>query len=96
MTIHAMPTLSRGARIDWERVIMDIQRSTWLANSSDRYSHRAIARACGRGENWVWNLKNVPGTEPKFHDALLLLGLWAEKTGLDQYPLHREFERSTG
>lgn len=91
-----LPDVANGARIDWERVIMDIQRSTWLASSSDRYSHRAIAHACGRGENWVWSLKNIPGTEPKFHDALLLLGLWAEKTGLEQYPLHRESERIAG
>lgn len=88
--------IARGARIDWERVILDIQRSTWLANSSDRYSHRAIANACGRGENWVWSLKNIPGTEPKFHDAMLLLGLWVEKTGGAALPLHRESERIAG
>lgn len=75
---------------------MDIQRSTWLARSSERYSLRAIGQACNRGQNWVWCLKNVPNTEPKFHDALLLLGLWAEKTGKQSIPFHREFERLGG
>jgi len=87
------PDIAQGARIDWEQVVLDIQRSTWLDSASDRYSHRAIAHACGRGENWVWSLKNIPGTEPKFHDALLLLGLWAEKTGGEALPLRRESER---
>lgn len=85
-----------GVRIDWERVILEIQRSTWMEGRSDRFSNRAIARACGRGENWVWSLKNIPGTEPKFHDAIMLLGLWAEKTGGERIPLHRESERIAG
>jgi hypothetical protein len=79
-----------GSRVDWPMVIIQIQRSTWLAGASQRMSHRAIADACGRGENWVWALKNIPGTEPKFHDGLMLLGLWSEKVEGGTLPLHRE------
>ncbi len=75
---------------------MDIQRSTWLAGTSERYSDVAIARACGRGKTWTWSLRNIPGTEPKFHDALLLLGLWVEKTGGTTPPVRRETERIAG
>lgn len=84
--------LAAGARVDWPGVVVQIQRSTWLAGASQRMSHKAIAQACGRGENWVWALKNIPGTEPKFHDGLLLLGLWSEATGFlpEALPLHLE------
>lgn len=87
--------LLEGRRIDWERVVLDIQRSAWLREQSQWKSLRAIAHACGRGENWAWSLKNIPNTEPKFHDALLLIGLWAETTGGTALPLHRESERAT-
>lgn len=96
-TVLPHPTgLREGFRINWERLIIDIQRSTWLDGSSQRYSLKAIATACGRGENWAWNLKNIPGTEPRYHDALMLLGLWVEKTGKTnaELPVHREFERA--
>lgn len=91
--------VTEGARVDWERVIIDIQRSTWLADKSQRKSLREISSACGRGgvagHNWAWNLKNIPGTEPKFHDAMMLLALWSEKTGKkgEELPLRRDFER---
>ena len=91
-----LPDVANGARIDWERVVMDIQRSMWLSGKSERYSDVAIARACGRGKTWTWALRNIPGTEPKFHDALLLLGLWAEKTGGTTLPHRRESERIAG
>lgn len=73
-----------GDRIDWERVIMDIQRATAMAGLSERASIDEIARACGRTSTWAWNLKNVPGTQPKLHDGLVLLGLWAEVMGQDR------------
>lgn len=79
-----------GVRVDWPAVIMAIQRSTWLIGTSQRMSNRAIADACGRGENWAWALKNIPGTEPKFHDGMLLLGLWAEHCRGAELPVHRE------
>jgi len=76
--------MSPGDRIDWERVIMDIQRATGLADMSDRASLAEIASACGRTFTWAWNLKNIPGTQPKLHDGLILLGLWAEVMGQDK------------
>lgn len=86
--------LLEGRRIDWERVVLDIQRSTWLVDGSQRMALESIARACGRSYAWAWALKNVAGTEPKFHDALLLIGLWAETTGGHSLPLHRESNRA--
>lgn len=90
-----LQVLAMQARVDWPGVIRDIQRSTWLAGASQRRSNRSIAEACGRGENWTWALKNIPGTEPKFHDGLLLLGLWVESTGkpAGELPVHRESEQ---
>lgn len=84
-----------GARVDWERVIIDIQRSTWLADKSQRMGIKSIAKACGRTFSWAWNLKNIPNTQPKFHDGLMLLALWSEKTGKpgSELPLHLESER---
>lgn len=67
--------VTEGARVDWERVIIDIQRSTWLAEKSQRKSLKAIGHACGRGDTWAWSLKNIPGTQPTFHDGLMLLTL---------------------
>lgn len=90
-----LSVVTQGARVDWERVIIDIQRSTWLADKSQRKSLKAISHACGRGDTWAWSLKNIPGTQPTFHDGLMLLGLWHEKTGKDgkELPLLRDFKR---
>lgn len=87
--------INTGIRVDWERVIIDIQRSTWLADKSQRKSLKAISHACGRGDTWAWSLKNIPGTQPTFHDGLMLLGLWQEKTGIDgnELPLLRDSKR---
>jgi hypothetical protein len=63
-------------RIDWFRVVVDLQRAG--------YSHERIAAECMRGKTWVWSLQNVPGTEPRFHDGMLLLGLWAQATKKEQ------------
>ncbi len=82
-----LTSLLEGRRIDWEQVVLDIQRSAWLREQGQWTSLKAIALSVGRTEGWVWNLKNIPGTEPKFHDALLLIGLWAEKTGKVDLPL---------
>lgn len=76
-----LTNLLDGRRIDWERVVMQIQRSAWLASMSHTASLSAISQACGRNDTWAWQLKNVPGTEPKFHDGLMLLGLWSNVTG---------------
>lgn len=68
-------------RIDWERVLIDIQQSSWARGQGDRMSLESIGDHCGRSFGWAWNLKNIPGTEPRGHDALRLLLLWAECTG---------------
>ena len=90
--------LLEGRRIDWERVVLDIQRSSWLKGKSQRMSESEIAQACGRGRNWVWALKNIPNTEPKFHDALLRIGLWAQVTGgkAEGLPICRESDHPAG
>lgn len=94
-TLPRLPTLQEGERIDWDRLLLDIQRSTWLADSSQRMSLEAIALACGRSYSWAWALKNLQ-SEPRFHDALMLIGLWVEKTGGTELPLYRDFNRGGG
>lgn len=63
-------------RLDWSRIIFDLERCG--------LSQRAIGRECGHedaeaGRVWAHRLKNIPGTQPKFHHGALLLGLWAER-----------------
>lgn len=68
--------------IDWSRVVTDLE--------ADGMSWSEIAQACGfndqsrrspsdGGKTWVHRLKNVPDTQPMFHDGALLLGLWADR-----------------
>lgn len=63
--------------IDWSRLIFDLEALGM--------SQRQIGVECGMsteiGGTWVNRLKNIPGTQPKYHAGALLLGLWAEKTG---------------
>jgi len=61
--------LTKPSRIDWWQVITDLERA--------EVSHERIAAECLRSKGWVDNLKNTPGTEPRFHDGAVLLGLWA-------------------
>lgn len=63
-------------RVDWWRVITDLQRSG--------YSIERIAAECLRSVGWVMGLKNIPDTEPRFADGMLLLALWASATGNSQ------------
>lgn len=69
----AAPT-KRRHRIDWSALVFDLERAG--------YSQREIGRECDMPESvagpWVNRLKNIPGTQPKFHSGALLLGLWAE------------------
>lgn len=44
-------------------------------------SQREIGGQCEADQTWVQRLKNVPGTQPKLHNGLLLLGLWMSTTG---------------
>lgn len=67
--------MTRPARIDWWQVITDLERA--------EVSHRRIAAECLRWNGWVANLKNTPNTEPRFHDGMMLLGLWKQHCGKD-------------
>ena len=65
-------------RVDWWQVITDLERRG--------VSHSRIAVEVGRSKTWVNDLKNIPDTEPRFHDGMLLLGLWRETTGMADVP----------
>lgn len=65
--------MTKPSRIDWWQVITDLERA--------EVSHERIAAECLRSKGWVDNLKNTPGTEPRFHDGAVLLGLWATYCG---------------
>jgi hypothetical protein len=68
--------MSRAIRYDWSRMVFELERTG--------LSQREIATRCAVSTHvWVNNLKNIPGTQPKFHDGAMLLGLWAEVMGLD-------------
>jgi hypothetical protein len=74
-------------RIDWFRVIVDLERSG--------YAHQRIADELLRSKGWVNNLKCVPGAEPRHRDGQALLALWSRATGrpLHDAPLDRETVR---
>ena len=67
--------------IDWSRVVMDLEELGM--------TQRQIGAECGfmdvdspgqgSGKVWVNKLKNIPDTQPKFHEGALLLGLWADR-----------------
>lgn len=60
-------------RIDWFRVIVDLEREKW--------SLERIADHCERSKGWVSNLKSIPDTEPRFYDGCVMIALWASVTG---------------
>ncbi len=68
------PPPARGSRIDWSRIVLDL--------INEGMSAADISAECGyedqaAGKAWVQRLKNIPGTQPKFHHGAMLLGLWA-------------------
>lgn len=71
-------------RVDWWRVVTDLQRAGY---STDR-----IAAECLRSVGWVDGLKNR-AAEPRFADGMQLLGLWADVAGMDvaDAPKHSGF-----
>ncbi len=75
-------------RIDWWQVITDLGRA--------EISHERIAAECLRSKGWVDNLKNTPGTEPRFHDGMIVLALWQEHCGKEgaEPPVHAETVRN--
>lgn len=58
-------------RIDWFRVIVDLERSG--------LTQADIAAAIDRSQAQVAAYKSIPDTEPRFNHALLLVGLWEER-----------------
>jgi len=64
---------ARSRRFDWAAMILAIE-ATGL-------SQREIGSQCEADQTWVQRLKNSLGTQPKFHNGLLLLGLWMHATG---------------
>jgi len=59
-------------RVDWWRVITDLERAQW--------SHERLAAECLRSKGWVDGVKNGQ-SEPRFHDGLILLKIWSDVTG---------------
>lgn len=73
---------TRPWRIDWFRVIVDLERS-------GLFQHE-IGAAAGISQAQVSGYKSIPNTEPTFHVGMLLLGLWSERVGrADGPPLCR-------
>ena len=60
-------------RIDWWRVITDLERAG--------ISHERVAAECVRSKAWVANIKNCPNAEPRFHDGMILLRIWQQWVG---------------
>jgi hypothetical protein len=60
-------------RVDWFRIVVDLERSGM--------SQAAIGLAIGRSSAQVFAYKSIPDTEPPFHHAMMLLGLWEERVG---------------
>lgn len=68
--------------IDWARMVVDLERCGMSQREiSGHCGYPDMDRANGGGKYWVNRLKNIPGTQPDFHEGLMLLGLWVDKTG---------------
>ena len=65
-----MTPRKRPARIDWFRVIVNLER--------EGYAIRDLAAQLEKSKGWVEHLKNSPGAEPRFDDGNALLALWCE------------------
>lgn len=63
-------------RIDWFRVIVDLERSGM--------TQAEIGASIGRSSTQVFAYKSIPNTEPPFHEAAMLLGLWDERCGANR------------
>jgi hypothetical protein len=61
--------------IDWSRIVFDLE----AAGMSQRQIAAECGFAAGDGGYWVNRLKNIPDTQPQFHEGALLLGLWADR-----------------
>lgn len=74
--------MNRRGAIDWSQIICDLEAAGM--------TQRAIGDACDTSASWANNLKNIEGTEPKFHNGALLLGLWSQKLGRPANTVPRE------
>ena len=79
--------------IDWSRGIFDLEalNMSWREIALEcGYAHMKRTDPNDGGKKWVERLKNVPGTQPSFHDGALLLGLWADRMQRPLSELPRE------
>jgi hypothetical protein len=73
--------------IDWSQIVRDLEKAGM--------TQQDIGAACDKahyddgGRSWVNKLKNIDGTQPKFHEGALLLGLWADRLGRPYLDLPR-------
>lgn len=67
----------RQPPIDWAQMVRDLEAAGM--------TQEQIGVSCdfdrSSAASWANRLKNIPGTEPKFHNGALLLGLWSVKMG---------------
>lgn len=78
--------------IDWTQVIFDLERigMSWSAIAQEcGYNDQSRGVTMDGGKTWINRLKNVPDTQPQFHEGALLLGLWADRMGLPLTDLPR-------
>jgi hypothetical protein len=66
--------LTQAVYVDWFRIFVDLERHGY--NVSRVAAEIEIPRTTLLG----W--KNIPGTQPKYPDAIRLIELWADLTGL--------------
>lgn len=59
--------------VDWWRVVTDLSLSGW--------SQGRLSRRMKKHKSWFADLRNTPGTQPKFMDGLKLIEIWCEVMG---------------
>jgi hypothetical protein len=79
-------------RIDWTEVVFQIERAG--------YSQGQIGQECGiqperagvawHSAYWANRLRNIPGTQPSFHEGALLIAMWVRVTGRTTQQLPEE------
>ena len=67
--------------IDWSQIIFDLEAAGLTQREIGARCGFGDTRGVGTGRVWANNLKNIPGTQPKFNDGAMLLAVWADVTG---------------
>ncbi len=80
-------TRRREPPIDWAQIVCDLEAAG--------LTQRAIGESCDMDQPWANRLKNIHGTEPKFHNGALLLGLWTQTMGRPTNEVPRDGVRSS-